>query len=499
MEIKALGNTNEEYIRSVLEEHYSNNNNDLDKVIQKIKDHQREESLRAVSTAGAISRYNGKVIDCYDSRNDFAKNVNLVKYIIGMGHESIIEHDYMVVAVQDVSPIIEQILIGHRLASFTVKSRREVDYSKPEFYLPNFHVGNQLHPENNHLLNEYDKHERMLFDTYSKFVDSGIKKEDARFILPYSFYSNLVMGMNARECIKVIAHCLYSKDSKITEVYEFGLKFKKIALEQFPYLEKNLEDAKKNYESQTDFQYEFADIEMTKLEKPEITDMTIDLEHKILASAVMQSRQCNYSTAMNHIKNLSANEKSTIMRKIFLKPENRELEQISFQIQMPVSLPGLTHVTRHRMHSLLIPDFTPLMDFDYYITPPSIAKNHDALYQKTVEQNKRMMELFKAQNVRDEDLVYFYLSAQKMNITTTMNGSTLAWFIRMRACLKTQWEIRAIAQYLKNEIQEVYPIYGLGLGPTCETHGDCPEGKECCGKIKSIECGSLTLTKNSNF
>ena len=90
----------------------------------------KEERAKIVSTAGNLSRTPGTVFSVFDDRTDYEANVKLIKRIIAMGHKTIIEHDYYVFGLQDVTPIIEQTLIGYRLTSMTVKSRREVDFSK---------------------------------------------------------------------------------------------------------------------------------------------------------------------------------------------------------------------------------------------------------------------------------------------------------------------------------------------------------------------------------
>ena len=73
-----------------------------------------------------------------------------------MGHKSIIEHDYLVFALCDVTPIVEQTLIGYRLTSFTIKSRREVDFRTVGYYVPEFrNQKGELHEKSEELREEY--------------------------------------------------------------------------------------------------------------------------------------------------------------------------------------------------------------------------------------------------------------------------------------------------------------------------------------------------------
>ena len=85
-----------------------------------------------------------------------------------------------------------------------------------------------------------------------------------------------------------------------------------------------------------------------------------------------------------------------------------------------------------------------------------------------------------------EDLIYFYLGCQMLNIITTMNGRSLQWILHLRCCNKAQWQIRAIFQNIVPQVKEVAPLLGQKLGATCDTERKCYEGKECCGKIDAL-------------
>ena len=101
-----------------------------------------EKRIQKVAAAGKLSRFKGNVFEVLENCNDYEKNLKLIKRIISMGHKSIIEHDYLVFAISDVTPIIEQTIIGNRLTSFTIKSRREVDFRTAGFYTPEFRDSN---------------------------------------------------------------------------------------------------------------------------------------------------------------------------------------------------------------------------------------------------------------------------------------------------------------------------------------------------------------------
>ena len=82
-----------------------------------------EKRLQIVASAGNLSRADGTVTQVLENHNDYETNLKLARAIVGYGHKSISEHDYLVFALEDVTPIIEQIIIGYRLTSFTIKSQ----------------------------------------------------------------------------------------------------------------------------------------------------------------------------------------------------------------------------------------------------------------------------------------------------------------------------------------------------------------------------------------
>lgn len=443
--------------------------------------------IRKIATAGKLSRFPGTVFEAYESTEDFDKSLGLVKRIIGMGHKSIIEHDYLVFAMSNVSPIVEQTLIGYRLTSFTIKSRREVNFKNVGYYIPTFrNINREIHEKNDEITKKYISHMGYLFDTYQKLVDQGIDIEDARFILPYSYHSNLVMGLDARELEQIISALKYSYLSKISELKELGEILYNTAKEQLPYLIEGID----NHELNLKTGFEDLDKKISKpdikiIPKTQLINYTKDADNTILLSYIMYHYQCPIETAEEILEKLDKNE---TMQTILHKNERRELEQVSFTFQIPISLAMLTHLTRHRMHSLLVPEFTPLWNMANFETPLNIKNNDTAnkIFTEAANKNVNMLKEFKTYNIFEEDLIYFYLSAQQCNVITTLNGKSAQWICRMRCCTKTQSQTRIIANEFAKQIKEVAPLLGKGLGPTCVTDHICDEGKESCGLINKI-------------
>lgn len=450
-----------------------------------------EKRIQNTAAAGKLSRFPGNVLEVLESCNDYESNLKLVKRIIKMGHKSIIEHDYLVFALCDVTPIVEQTLIGYRLTSFTIKSRREVDFRTVGYYVPEFRNKNgEIHEKNEELKKEYKENMKMLFDTYGEIVDKGVKVEDARFILPYSYHSNIIMGVNARELERMIIALKFGHLSKIPDLREVGEELYNIVSINVPYLVPNIKAQEENLK--TGFEYLESSAkrpEIKILEKTQMISYTPNADDVVLESSIMYHYQCSREEAREILKEMIKNDenaKEKMMYEIMHKDERRELEQVSFSFQIPISLAVLTHLTRHRMHSLLVPEFLPMWNMNNYITPESIKVNAKDIYDKAVKKNIEVKEKFEKMGVYEGDLVYFYLSNQMLNIVTTMNARNTQWVCRMRCCNKAQWQIRFIAKDIAKQVSAVAPLIGKGLGSTCVTDRYCGEGRECCGLINNL-------------
>ncbi len=449
-----------------------------------------ERRLRVVATAGKLSRSQGTVTQVYDSNYDYDANLKLAKCVVGYGHKSISEHDYIVFALEDVTPIVEQTIIGYRLTSFTIKSRRNVDFRNVGFYIPDFHDkdGNVL-SNNQELKDIYIKYMQSLFNKYGDLVDEELPIEDCRYILPYSYHSNIIMGCDANELLNMTSDLLYGKVSNITELHELGLTLKNIIDEYVPYLSKALDnEGKKDYNND---QFIFLDKAFEKtnvkqnvlLKKAKMTSYDNLADWKVCCSVIANRYNISYNDAEEVLHQISEENpeiKMEIINALKNSKHQRELEQVMYSFEMPISLAVLTHITRHRMHSLLVPDFVPMWNLENYISPSSVIKNHKEEYEEIFANNKIMCDSFKDQGVREEDLVYFYLSGNACNIRTTMNARNLEWISRMRCCNKAQWEIRKLVKECVKQAKDVNRCLGTLYGPTCEVLGYCPEGKDSC-------------------
>lgn len=135
---------------------------------------------------------------CYSAKSpleliDEEPNLQLIIKIAKSGHLSTFEHVVCTFAIEGVSRSLLAQLTRHRLASFSVQSQRYCKMDK------NFVIPDTLR-ENKELVG---KTLNQIMDCYNELIENGVKKEDARAILPNASCTNIVMTCNLRELIHI--------------------------------------------------------------------------------------------------------------------------------------------------------------------------------------------------------------------------------------------------------------------------------------------------------
>jgi thymidylate synthase (FAD) len=134
---------------------------------------------------------------CYRSRmsEDADGIARFVQGRIAQGHESIIEHSSASFEISGISRACSHQLVRHRIASYSQESQRYVDMSHPEWVIPPSIAASAQASA------IWDAFLVQAQSTYRQLRDLGIKKEDARFLLPNATATRLVMSANFRELL----------------------------------------------------------------------------------------------------------------------------------------------------------------------------------------------------------------------------------------------------------------------------------------------------------
>ena len=127
---------------------------------------------------------------CYNSKMG---DPTIIQRWIKSGHESVIEHGVVSFIVSDVSRSESHQHVRHRIASFAQVSQRYVDEYGFNYVMPPSIKDNVKAEE---IFIECMEH---IQSAYDELTTLGIKKEDARFVLPNACTTKFAVTMNFRE------------------------------------------------------------------------------------------------------------------------------------------------------------------------------------------------------------------------------------------------------------------------------------------------------------
>lgn len=139
---------------------------------------------------------------CYSGESTFEgiknsaemKSEEYLRKIVKNGHMSIIEHNVFVFYISGISRACSHQLVRKRIASFSQQSQRYVSAENFEYVIPSS-------IEKSEHVDEYKEAIKQNLTFYLKMIENGISKEDARYVLPNSTTTQLIVSMNAHALI----------------------------------------------------------------------------------------------------------------------------------------------------------------------------------------------------------------------------------------------------------------------------------------------------------
>lgn len=150
------------------------------------------DAAKIVAAAAKICYSPSGALDIMDGLTE-EKTVSFLKMLRDAGHLSPFEHASYTFAIEGLSRVASHQLVRHRLASYSQQSQRYVGQTGQMAVVP---PSVEENPEAARL---YQEQSERAWQCYEQLVELGVKREDARFILPHGAETRLVMTMNARE------------------------------------------------------------------------------------------------------------------------------------------------------------------------------------------------------------------------------------------------------------------------------------------------------------
>lgn len=122
-----------------------------------------------------------------------------VQKIMGMGHDSVLEHASFTFGIEGVSRVLLAQITRHRLASFSVQSQRYVSYENGFGYV----IPPKIEALGEDAVLEYERQMAQMqawYVAWQERLGSGEGgNEDARFVLPGACETRMMLTMNVRE------------------------------------------------------------------------------------------------------------------------------------------------------------------------------------------------------------------------------------------------------------------------------------------------------------
>lgn len=428
------------------------------------------------AASGRISTQPGTASEIFQKSLGNEKNADLIQKVTKSGHNSTVEHTVFNIAFEDVSVFAEQFLIEFRLASFTVKSRRYVDFSDCGYFIPSTLSEEQMKIYRNSC--------DALFACYQELVDAGVPREDARFVLPYCLHSNFYCSVNARELLHMLSELLYGRGAKFPELYALGQEILEQIKRKTPGILQNfLQDGSKLPEKPFPLT---PSVLKEKAEKSVSLLSYTENATELICQTALLAQGFSFSEAKKLAKDKQKQEE--LLAYLLSSSRPRALETAVYTFSIPgISLACLTHFARHRMQSIQIPSLCRANRKEY-VLPTSIQSQPILLesYKKAFRTAETLSEKLLSSGIAKEDLVYTLLSGNTIDITTTMNARELLLFFKLRCCNRAQWEIREKANQMLKLCREKEPALFSRFGPSCYV-SYCPEGRMTCGKADQIK------------
>lgn len=146
-----------------------------------------ESPMHAISTAAGM---------CYGKDEYSSKRV---KRCLRNGHTSVVEHVSVTLRIEGISRSCLAQLTRHRIASFSVMSQRYCEVGGDDWFVipPSIiEAGEEVG-----FVAEVEKAAK----AYHRLLAKGVKKEDARFLLPEATKTSLIMTINVRSLMNFLS------------------------------------------------------------------------------------------------------------------------------------------------------------------------------------------------------------------------------------------------------------------------------------------------------
>ena len=410
------------------------------------------------------------------------------RWVVGYGHASVAEHAVAHVALEDVSILASKAVEDSRLASYTEKSTRYVEFQR------RYHMDESLPPPARAL---YRNTVEGLFEAYSRLLprvtdqvmattDAGRFKTERgfrsscraqacdvlRYLLPAATHTNIGLTANARTLEMMISRLL---SHPLAECRLLGERLREQVTLVIPTLLKYARPSAYRTETPPAMREEALrclppsepppEPPLVRLIPPAVSPEEVEC---LLAAAVLyEAAEQPYERVLSRVRALPPEERRAPIRRYlagrrsygtvehgYQDPPLRALEQLFFSFEIVVDYGAYRDIQRHRMGTQL----TQRLDCSLgYETPPLLAEGpHAREYAACMARAAEAHACLAAEH--PEEAQYVIPLAYRKRLLFTWNLRALHHFISLRSARQGHVSYRRVAREVFCELQRWSPF-----------------------------------------
>ncbi|MCX7991391.1 MAG: FAD-dependent thymidylate synthase [Proteobacteria bacterium] len=150
---------------------------------------------KIIARAGRLCYFKSNISDLEREMTE-KKVKELIAKLSKSGHLSAFEHANFTFGVEGISRACSHQLVRHRIASYSQQSQRYVIFKENFNYITPKSISNKKSAKK--IFDDFIKFSK---ETYDRLIELGIDREDARYVLPNSAETKIIVSMNARELL----------------------------------------------------------------------------------------------------------------------------------------------------------------------------------------------------------------------------------------------------------------------------------------------------------
>ncbi len=309
---------------------------------------------------------------------------------------------------------------------------------------------------------------------------------DDDYLLPLSMLNDMIISLDIKELIRLSSDILSKPINK--EIEYLGNLLKKVIIIENPELLTILDN---EIQRKKEYNKEIINNNSKTLQKPGLIMSSEDKvlfgtdtrlfasEYKICLYHIMKKYNLSFDEAENKLYYLSkdnSNYKIEQIDNIINSEDINLLETINYHFEIPCSIKA---ITKFNIRSKLLPDIRNINHEIYY--NPSTS-NNDNIYRT----NNNMIDYFKISGLKEEDLIYLYINANKLNMSINTNAKELLYLSNEIYCEEDE-ELKNIMNEIIKIAKKNTPIIASYFAPTCETFGYCLNNNMCHNNAKVLK------------